>query len=127
MTTIYKQGVKGSIYAMYANDDGAWKESASVKNNDLINSPEFGLSRGGSYFVKIEDDAVNKPSHYMLFDDGTEAIDVIRKQLTDEEFNGYLKGNFLKYRLRAGDKDDLKQDIDKSNWYKSRLNKELNK
>ena len=66
--------------------------------------------------------AVNKPKHYMLFDDGTEAIDIIEAALTTEEFAGYLKGNFLKYRLRAGEKDNLQQDIDKSNWYRKALN-----
>ena len=68
-------------------------------------------------------DPVNKPKHYCLFDDGTEAINIIKASLTSEEFKGYLKGNFLKYRLRAGEKDDLKQDIDKSNWYRNEFNK----
>lgn len=66
------------------------------------------------------DDPVNNPSHYQLFP-GQEAIDVIRAALTDEEFAGYCKGNALKYRLRAGEKGDAQQDIDKSNWYRQRL------
>lgn len=65
-------------------------------------------------------DPVNRPSHYQLFP-GQEAIDVIRAALTDEEFAGYCKGNALKYRLRAGEKGDTQQDIDKSNWYRKRL------
>ena len=63
---------------------------------------------------------VNKPSHYMLWED-TEAIDVIKKVLTPEEFRGYCKGNILKYRLRAGNKDNTQQDIDKANKYKEFL------
>ena len=66
-------------------------------------------------------DPTNYPSHYQLFP-GQEAIDVIRAALTDEEFAGYCKGNALKYRLRAGEKGDTQQDIDKSNWYRDRLN-----
>jgi len=62
-------------------------------------------------------DAVNHPSHYMLFADGTESIDVIKKVLTTEEFIGFCKGNVLKYRLRAGKKDALQQDIDKAETY----------
>ena len=60
-------------------------------------------------------DAVKRPSHYMFFD--TEAINIIKASLTDEEFKGYLKGNSLKYRLRAGKKDDVMQDLGKANQY----------
>lgn len=66
------------------------------------------------------DDPVNHPRHYMFFPD-TEAIDIIHGTLTPEEFRGYCKGNALKYRLRAGDKGDTQQDIDKSNWYRNKL------
>lgn len=71
-------------------------------------------------------DAVNHPKHYKLFP-GQEAIDIIQAALTPEEFRGYLKGNALKYRLRAGNKDDLQQDIDKAEWYRSRLISEVAK
>ena len=74
----------------------------------------------GESIVKKED-MVNSPSHYKTFPDA-EAIDLIRKVLTPEEFDGYCKGNFLKYRLRAGDKDDLTQDISKSNVYRGWIN-----
>lgn len=67
-----------------------------------------------------ESDPVNHPAHYQLFP-GQEAIDVIKAALTPEEFAGYCKGNALKYRLRAGEKGDTQQDIDKSNWYRDRL------
>lgn len=62
------------------------------------------------------EDVVNRPSHYQLWP-GTEALDVIRRQLTPEEFRGYLKGNIFKYRLRAGNKDDAQQDIEKAKKY----------
>lgn len=71
-------------------------------------------------------DAVNHPAHYRLFP-GQEAIDIIQASLTPEEFRGYLKGNALKYRLRAGNKDDLRQDIDKAEWYRNRLISEATK
>lgn len=58
------------------------------------------------------DDVVKKPNHYQLCD--TEAIDVIRKTITEEQFKGYIVGNVLKYRLRAGKKDDVQQDIRKA-------------
>ena len=66
-------------------------------------------------------DMVNNPKHYKLYPD-MEAIDIIRKVLTLEEFIGYCRGNSLKYRLRAGKKDNLKQDIKKAEWYEEQLN-----
>jgi len=66
-------------------------------------------------------DPVNKPKHYQMFADGTQAIDIIEASLTPEEFAGYCKGNALKYRLRAGNKDKLQQDIDKADWYANKF------
>lgn len=65
---------------------------------------------------------VNSPRHYRLFPD-MEAIDVIEAALTREELVGYLKGNVLKYRLRAGEKGPPEKCIGKANWYRDRLNK----
>ena len=63
---------------------------------------------------------VNKPKHYQLFP-GMQAVDVIRRTLSMEEFVGYLKGNSLKYRLRAGKKGDATQDLAKAAWYEKEL------
>lgn len=65
-------------------------------------------------------DPVNNPKHYEFYPD-MDAIEVIRRTLSYQEYIGYLKGNALKYRLRAGDKGDTQQDIDKSNWYRKAL------
>jgi len=65
-------------------------------------------------------DEINSPSHYMLFPD-MQAIDVIEAALTPEEFAGYLKGNALKYRLRAGDKGPAEICLGKAEWYQDRL------
>ena len=70
--------------------------------------------------MKQKYDAVNNPKHYDTFP-GQQSIDIIRASMTHEEFVGFLKGNFLKYRLRAGEKDALQQYIDKSNWYRNKL------
>lgn len=61
-------------------------------------------------------DAVNSPKHYQFFPD-LEAIEVIVRSMTKEQFYGYCLGNRLKYRLRAGNKDKLEQDIAKSDKY----------
>lgn len=61
-------------------------------------------------------EAVNSPKHYQFFLD-LEAIEVIARSMTEEQFYGYCLGNRLKYRLRAGNKDKLEQDIAKSDKY----------
>lgn len=65
-------------------------------------------------------DEINHPQHYQLFPD-MEAIDVIKATLSPEEFTGYLKGNVLKYRLRAGDKGPAAKCIAKAHWYQNYL------
>ena len=54
---------------------------------------------------------------------GAEAIDIMAAALTPEEFKGYLKGNILKYKLRAGDKpcQSIEKDLGKARHYKSLL------
>lgn len=44
-------------------------------------------------------DNVNHPQHYKHGE--VETLDIIRMSLTPEEFQGFLKGNVLKYQLRA--------------------------
>ena len=64
-------------------------------------------------------EGVTKPSHYMLFDD-IEAIEVIARAMTREQFKGYCLGNILKYRLRAGKKSELaylEKDMAKAGFY----------
>lgn len=67
-------------------------------------------------------DVVKSPSHYQFFP-GVEAIEIIAASLTEEGFHGYCMGNRLKYRLRAGNKDKLEQDISKSDFYVELFNK----
>lgn len=61
-------------------------------------------------------DNVKKPKHYQIID-GIESIDIIARSMTVEQFKGFCIGNILKYRLRAGKKDALEQDIAKANEY----------
>lgn len=65
-----------------------------------------------------QSDPIN-PQHYKQY--AVEVIDLIRQALTPEEFKGYLKGNMLKYRFRAGYKKDREEDLEKSNWYQDKL------
>lgn len=61
-----------------------------------------------------------RPDYYRVA--GMETMSVIRAVLTEEEFCGFVKGNVLKYRLRAGKKtDDPTEDIRKAETYESML------
>lgn len=61
-----------------------------------------------------ENDPVNCPSHYTS--GGIETIDYIRAKLSPEEFQGYCKGNVLKYVSRARWKN-RKEDLQKAAKY----------
>lgn len=68
-------------------------------------------------------DKTINPSHYRARKDCMETIDEIRLLLTPEEFRGYLKGNYLKYRARAMYKNG-EVDLFKSDWYIKTLKEE---
>ena len=59
--------------------------------------------------------SVRNPSHYDIID--TTVNDIIKKLFTHEEYMGWLKGNVLKYRLRAGKKGNQEEDILKADEY----------
>ena len=60
--------------------------------------------------------AVAHPKHYRL-EGINEVLDVIRYALSEEEYLGFLKGNVIKYVLRAPYKGELKQDWEKASYY----------
>ena len=67
-------------------------------------------------------DPVNKPPHYNQ--GGVECIGGIKASMSPLEFQGYLKGNVMKYTWRFRHKNGL-QDIEKANWYLNKLRDEL--
>ena len=72
----------------------------------------------------IPNDPVNHPKHYKWFD--TEVIEVMEKVLSTEEYLGFLKGNSLKYRMRAGKKNTVFEDIRKAMFYEDLYQKFIN-
>ena len=64
-------------------------------------------------------DAVNHPKHYT--NGGIECIDAIQASMTAEEFEGYLKGNAIKYLWRYRLKGKPSEDLEKAMWYLNRL------
>ena len=84
-------------------------ESAKVKAMDSVLEIEL---------PRVVDKAVHQPSHYQVAD--TNVNDMLAKLLTHEELMGWLKGNIIKYRMRAFKKGKVgPQDIAKSNWYQT--------
>lgn len=67
-------------------------------------------------------DLVNQPPHYNQ--GGVECIEAIKASMSAEEFQGYLKGNAIKYLWRYRHKNGV-QDLQKANWYNTRLIQEL--
>jgi hypothetical protein len=74
-----------------------------------------------------DDDPVNHPEHYRS--NGIECIDAIRAVLTPEQFEGYCRGNTMKYLWRAGKKvkpgqtveEAREEDLAKARWYLDKL------
>lgn len=66
-------------------------------------------------------DKINQPSHYYIGE--LETIDMICSTLTKEQLYGYYLGNIIKYRIRAGKKDqDPTDDLNKAKVYEEWLN-----
>lgn len=67
-------------------------------------------------------DNVNHPKHYLK--GGLECIQVIKAQLTSQQYEGYLYGNVLKYMWRWPDKNGL-EDLRKAAKYLEWLQEEV--
>jgi len=64
-------------------------------------------------------DPVHKPKHYNRYN-MVECIEGI-EACTGASFSGYLQGNAMKYLWRYRYKDNAVQDLEKSQWYLSKL------
>ena len=61
---------------------------------------------------------INNPDHYTQ--GNVETISVIRDVLTEEEFNGFVVGNIIKYISRYKYKGGV-EDLKKAQWYLSKF------
>ena len=107
------------------NNEPAYFDDIEIEWFDLIDKETLFIQECTNF--EHDNKAKNPNSkHYELWEN-FEAIDVIKLALTDEEYKGFLKGNILKYRLRAGKKnienDNIIKDINKSIDYERELNK----
>lgn len=125
-TPIVPEGFIGTVSKI---EDGC-PHPIAVKSDDGYGSvfSEDELELLSSVTLKLDDstpqdiqgivkpDVINSPKHYAVFE-SVEAIQVIASSMTQEQFYGYCLGNCLKYRLRAGAKDDVMQELGKANKY----------
>jgi hypothetical protein len=67
---------------------------------------------------------INHPAHFGGGDNPYETIEVLRNTLTSEEFRGFIKGNVMKYTMRAGKKVGVSEakDLAKAEWYLNYMN-----
>lgn len=69
--------------------------------------------------LMMNKDTIN-PSHYRV-EGIPEAIEIMRGLMTDEQLEGFLWGNILKYAYRYGRKGDKKETAGKIEWYAKKL------
>ena len=96
--------------------------------------PPTYLPRGGSQEILEElskkvfidkgiEDLINQPEHYKQH--GLEAIEGIKGSMSNEAFQGYLKGAALKYLWRYKYKKAPVDDLRKAKWYLDKLLEEV--
>jgi hypothetical protein len=64
-------------------------------------------------------DNVNKPAHYTS--GRIEVIDMMLKCFGKEAVINYCEINAFKYRMRAGRKNNITEDIAKAMWYENKV------
>lgn len=105
------------IEDVYTNDPNKLKgeEKGDFVRKVMVN-PSF--SEVNSFYVDKKKEKVNHPSHYN--NKGKETIKVLEDYLSKEEYEGFLKGNILKYIHRYETKNGL-EDLNKAKWYLEEL------
>ena len=77
-----------------------------------------GFVRGQVKENPLKPDMVNSPPHY---NQGKEAINIIEDSMSSLEFEGYLRGNVMKYLCRYQHKGNPEEDLKKAQWYLAAL------
>lgn len=54
-------------------------------------------------------------THYI--NSAKQPVEVMQLLFTKEQFLGFLIGNYIKYKMRAGNKGDAEKDLNKANQY----------
>ena len=90
-----------------------WIDPAMEEAHEML------VKEGCTLDLDWGEDVVNKPSHYNS--GGVECIEAIEASMEPEAFQGYLKGNTLKYIWRMSYKGKALEDCKKAQWYLNKL------
>jgi len=125
-------GTKPAAQTAYAEDVDLFGDCWDVKELTLDEQMQVYLDAAAEeeldsydengYALKVskEDvDAVNNPSHYNT--GSVECIEAIEESMSADAFRGYLKGNCMKYLWRYSYKGKSLEDVQKAQWYLSKL------
>ena len=116
--------------------DRVRKEHPAIEKSSIDYQPYIDMAMKETHAYKYEEDIrtalkdlatkkptvedlVNKPSHYNS--GGVECIEAIEASMEPEAFQGYLKGNTLKYIWRMSYKGKALEDCKKAQWYLNKL------
>lgn len=116
----YEEGSRRMKKEQYQAKKSNYEGKTACQNDLEINCTEDNVNVATDENKAV--DVVNHPKHYEVWD-GLEAKEIVRMLLTEEEYNGWCKGNLIKYRMRAGLKNPQKivEDIEKAEWFKREL------
>lgn len=103
---------------VYDNEDYGWCSVHTIRGNFAL------LSKQEPNGMPSEFKDVAKQEHYV--NNGIEPIELMRKNFSPEEFQGFLQGNVLKYMLRYKKKNGL-EDLKKAQVYLGWLIEEVEK
>nr|DAU05689.1 MAG TPA: nucelotide kinase [Caudoviricetes sp.] len=109
------------IYEMFDMDNEEYENEKQRLIDEKSNKACYTVSEVVEMFrkgesennLKMTEDVVKRPSHYML-EDGTEVKNHIRSILGDEGFKSWAIGNAIKYVSRYKDKCKPIQDLKKA-------------
>lgn len=108
------EGIKESIVAQYGNC--LWGRYNLDGYSDVTSWAKYCAHRFliGREAPQSESDLIDKQPHYT--NSGIEPIELMRKNFSVAEFEGFLKGNVLKYMLRYQSKNGV-EDLKKAKTY----------
>ena len=97
-----------------------YQQHVERKRLEEFNERWGNVEAGDVYTFDDEDeDVVNKPDHYNT--GNIECIDAIEESMSSIAFQGYLKGNCMKYLWRYDYKGKPVEDLQKAQWYLAKL------
>lgn len=99
-----------------------WPWTSPLKSSKTFTVPKEYEDHFKTHEMSEKPDNVNHPSHYTK--GKIEVIDMMLKVFGKEVVINYCDLNAFKYRMRAGYKNDIVEDINKAMWYENK-SKEL--